>query len=528
MGLEPAVMDMVRREWTEAGWGMKRPVIEKWSAATGVSVHALYARLDTGRKRKKQERGIKNIEEQALIIAQIKRRPPEHRGMITTEDAMELARSQGYKITASKSSVDRVMREMGMGSRKRHVRYQADRPNVCHHVDASSSDVFFVARKLADGDYVLKLHAGYKGYKNKPVPIRQRPWIYGLIDDYSGLFLARYTVAEGENALDNVDFVCHAWSQIGIPEFIKGDCGPMMKSDDFRFFLHRLSVAVDPSVPGNKNAHGKIERKWRDMWARFEKPFFGGDIRKFEIKLSELNEHLARFCERWNERPHRLERKITRKQAWMKINQQGGYMALPADALKKLVSRYERTIDSAGCFTVNAETFECKSLHGCKAHIYIGATDGRIIVVNPANGEKHEAECFAPREFGDFAATPDTADTVARKGAAEMVIENTLYAEPMDKSVGYSSGGNVVALPVTARVKETAEIADLGEIRRKKQADLHYADAEDAIKSFITLSGYVPDADERQGLIMLMEDNGLDKGFIADLANEVMREAAVG
>ncbi|MFZ2949192.1 MAG: hypothetical protein WA003_06875, partial [Desulfuromonadaceae bacterium] len=188
--IDPAMLAIVKRDLNAAPQGGRTQVMQGWAARLDISVQSLYRSIPQGRKRE-GARQIDGIESASLIVAQIKSRPPEHRGQIATVDAVKLAIENGL-IDESFSDVhvgtfDRVLREIGANKQKRRIeRYQAERPNEMHHVDASSSNCLYVARELPDGDYVLKIYGGTKDYKNKPVPIRLRPWIYGLTDDHSG------------------------------------------------------------------------------------------------------------------------------------------------------------------------------------------------------------------------------------------------------------------------------------------------------------------------------------------------------
>ena len=300
MAIDAFVMDQVKQDWLLAPRGHKTRIIQKWAQVVGCTAKTLYGMLDTGRKRKGGDRRIEGIEESAWIVHQVKKKSPEQFGEISTDQALRKAIRDGLvsdSLKGKEATINRVGRELGLHKRKRRVqRFQAERANQLHHVDGSSSKFLYIKRELGDGDYVLKLHAGTKGYKNKPVPIRLRPWIYGLTDDHSGVFVGRYVAAYGENALDNLDFLSWAWGQngdspfFGLPEQLKGDKGPMMRGKDAEDFFNRLGVDIDPSTPENKEAHGKIERPWRTVWQRFEKPFFAcSDWKKFEISLSELN-----------------------------------------------------------------------------------------------------------------------------------------------------------------------------------------------------------------------------------------------
>ncbi|MFH1157081.1 MAG: hypothetical protein V1793_25065 [Pseudomonadota bacterium] len=182
--------------------------------------------------------------------------------------------------------------------------FQAKWPNQLHHVDASCSKFLYIQRELGDGNYVLRLHAVTQECKNKPVPIRLRPWLYILVDDYSDVFVGRYVASYGESNLENLDFLVWAWGDNGNthlltrPEKIKGDKGPMMRGKDAQDFFSRLGVDIDETMPGNKEAGYKIERLWRAVWDRFEKPLFERtDRATFEITLSELNARFMAFSE---------------------------------------------------------------------------------------------------------------------------------------------------------------------------------------------------------------------------------------
>lgn len=43
-----------------------------------------------------------------------------------------------------------------------------------------------------------------------------------------------------------------------------------MKSPEAQDFFRRCGVEIDPSTPLNKDARGKIERPWRNIWQQFE------------------------------------------------------------------------------------------------------------------------------------------------------------------------------------------------------------------------------------------------------------------
>ena len=521
--IEPAVLQMIRTDWMIASaTRTQSKVIRKWAEQLGCSYNTLYRRLGVGRKRK-GARKIGNIEDYALIVAQIKKRPPKNRGEITTEDAIEIAVGNGLipsDMRGKKPTFDRVMRELGLSRKKKRVqRFQAEWSNEMHHVDASSSDAFYIWKANAD-DCILRLHKGSNlAYKNKPVPVRLRPWIYGIADDHSGLHRARYIAAEGENAIDNLEFIMSAWSEIGLPEKIKGDFGPMMRGPAVHDFFQRLSVDIDPSEPMNKDAHGKIERPWRTMWQRFELPFFVEDgWEKFEITLSELNRRFSLYQEKYNQKPHRYERRFSRDQIWRR-DLRGGIVAIPENALGTIAKRFSRKVDQAGCLSIDNECYEVKGLHDAEVWVYWGIFDDRMIVQDKATGEKYEVETFVPNTLGEFSAPKDTAHDKAVKSAPELKkavpegeddgIRNTLYTEPEEMPE------NVVEFPI--RTKEVRQVAD------PLDTDAHTSLTE-AMSEFVSLSGIFLEGEDRDAVADLILEHGMSRTFVRDLALEVSIE----
>ncbi len=513
----------IRNEWKQAPRGQKGGVVSKWAAVAGCAEKTLYKHLNTGRKRRSGDRRIEDIEHYTRIVHQVKKCVPGDNGEISTDQALDRAIDDGLvpdSLRGKVSTINRVGRDLGMHLRQRRIqRFQADLPNQLHHMDASSSKFFYIHRELGDGDYMLRLHAGTKGYKNKPVPIRLRPWLYGLTDDHSGVFMARYYAAYGESALDNLVFLEWAWRQketcefFGIPDAIKADQGPLVKSDFSKDFLEeRLKIDIDGSEPGVKEPHGKIERPWRTVWQRFEKPFFVcKDWQKFEISLSELNRRFMIFLDECNNRPHRYEKDITRVQAWKRIAHHGGAVAMPEHALGTVVNRIERTVGSDGCFSIDNIIYEVKGLHAARVWVYQGIFKNRMVVQDQRTGEKYEAFEFRPNSVGQYTKHPETPHQQAKAASKdlELSMENTLYKEK-------KSSGNVVSMPTP--VRETAKLPD------HLDTDT-YPSMAVAMQDFMSLSGVVLlEKENREAIQALISENGLSRKFVTNLAYEVQEE----
>lgn len=535
--IESGTLQQIITAWQEAPYGHKRAVVEKWAAITGVVAQTIYSLLPTDRQRQ-GERKIEGIEEAARTVAMLKNAPPEHRGELSTKQALRIALING-KIASSfadvpHGTVDRVIRELGLNAKRRRVeRYQADYPNQMHHVDASSSDCFYIARALPDGDFLLKLHRGVKGYKNKPIPVDGlRPWIYGMTDDYSGVHCCRYVAARGEQARHNIEFLAWAWWQQpdkcfwGIPAAreegkrgrIKGDHGPMMESPEAQDFFERLGIDIDPSGVLNKETHGKIERPWRTLWQNFELPYFAmTDWKRFEISLSELNTQLFAYSREYNEQRHRFERKYSRRQMWERITL-GGVVELPDDALETIAkSNIERTVDQAGVFWMDNVPYEVKGLHDAKVRVIVGVFDKKVVVQNLADGQKYDVEPFRPNALDEYRANPDTGQQTMRKEAAQLDgITTSIYSaagqEKLAELAGPAPQRKVVKIPT--RVKEVRTLDNPLDVDR-------YASLNEALRDFQSLVGFFLDSEMRKEVSKLIEENGLSRRYVVGLAANV-------
>jgi hypothetical protein len=526
--IEPTTLQMVKRDLERAPYGGKTAIAAKWARTLDVSVQTLYRHMEFGNTRA-GERQIEGIEEAARIIARLKCSPPDHRGRITTAQAVanalhpENALIDQRFADVSIGTWDRVIREtIDLSERRKVVRFQADYPNQMHHVDGSTSSCFYVARQLDDGDFVYRIHKGLKDYKNKPVPIRYRPWLYGMTDDHSGVHCFRYVAALGECSIDNVDFLDWAWRNrddkpfFGLPEKIKGDHGPMMSEEAARAWFALCGVEIDPSTPLNKEAHGKIERPWRTIWQSFELPYFmESEWKKFEILQSELNRRALLFQAEYNSRPHRWERKYSRLQVWERVNLRGGAVALPEDALAAFAKRDARTVTQEGVVWLDNIPYEVKGLHDAKVWVYRGVFDERKSVIDLKTGLKYELTEYRPQGLGEFKSPPETEVQRVRKEAAELSgVRNMLYtSEP----AAVSTTEPRKVLKIATRVKEVRQLDNPLDVDR-------YPDMPTALKDFQTLAGFFLAGEEREAVAGLIKENGMSRRFVAGLAADVEQE----
>ena len=523
--ITPDVLSTIRDEWERAGRGHKKGVVQRWADHIGVTVPAIYKALPSNQQQKATRR-IEGIEAATRIVAQFKFSAPDHRRQKVTEDAVRLAVMNGaidkIFLDVPASSFDRIMRQLNLSPKKpRKERFQALRPNQLHHIDGSTSDGFYIAERLPDGDYLLKLHKGHKDYKNKPVPVNGlRPWYYGYVDDYSGCWTARIVAACGESALDNIQFLCWAWSEetglpwCGIPERLMGDKGPMIRSAAVKEFLDRTGVTVEKTMPGNKDAHGKIEKIWDVIWQRFEATYFIGDWQKFTITLSELNRQLLVFAKRWSSTSrHRYEKQYTRLQMWERINLHGGAVLFPTDAIKTVVRSYERTLDQCGCCTIDGVTFEVKGLHSAKVRIIRGALDNRMVAQDLQSGNKYEVVDFRPNDLDEFRGNAKTEHEKVREQAVNRKdAQNFLHMEDDAPIQSRQGAATVHKMPIR---KATRTIADPLEINK-------YGSLNEALSAFQGLSGCFLNPEDRKSVGKLIVENELSKRYVSELATDVI------
>lgn len=539
--IEPHIASQIVTAWQNAPRNHKTSVVENWAIICGVSNHTIYRVLPTHRQRKKGERKSADRESVSRIIAGIKNSPPDHRGVISTADAMKIALIHnkippGY-ADVHHSSIDRVIRDLGLNAKRRRVeRFQAEYPNEMHHVDASSSNCFYISKALPGGDFLLRLHRGNKDYKNKPIPVDGlRPWIYGMTDDNSGCHCCRYVAAKGENATHNMEFLAWAWWEQpdkcfwGVPAHpsadkrgkIKGDHGPMMESPAAKDFFERCGVEIDPSAVLNKETHGKIERPWRTLWQKFELPFFAmSDWKHFEITMSELNSQLINYSIDYNEMPHRFERKLSRRQVWERISLHGGVVILPNDALETIAkSDITRTVTQEGIVWLDNIAYEVKGLHDAKVKVIIGVYDKKMVVEDLKDGRKYEVEGFVPNKLGEYNTNPETGQQLMRKEAEKLEgITIPLYsAEGRAALAAPVSDAPRKVLKMPTRVKETLQLVNPLNLDS-------YHTVDEALKEFQGLCGFFLGKDLRGEVAALITDNGLSKRFVAELAGEIQAE----
>ncbi len=526
MSINPEVMQQIKAELLTAPYGHKTETLTRWAIILQRPVPSLYRELELNARVRKGEPRRPELRDWAKIVAQVKKRPPEEAGEISTDQAVRIAiEAKLLPVSAMDvhvSTFDRVMRELGTTKKSiRANRIQADRPNKAHHMDASSSAFLYIARQMPDKEYILKLHRPAAGdYKNKPIPVdKLRPWYYGAIDDHSGYKLSRMTAAHGESSADSLLFLAWWWAQMGLCDELHVDQGMLKKCLASADFVSRLGVEMPEYMPYAKRGHGKIERPWRTTWQRFEKLFYVPDNwKQFEISMSELNCQLLNFLAEENQRAHRFEKKITREDAWRRVMLNGGIVTLPENALATVAKRAKRKVDVDGTLEYGGQIFSVKGLHDAWVYVYEGVFDDRLVVQDIVTRERFDVKTFKPLNIGEFKAHPDTEHVKAVKAGAELSISADAlpYRKTEGEKVGGCEGKKVIQMPIRTTEREVASVFDVE----------HYASIEDAWAEIHETVGVRMWSDlERRQVEQIITEGKLAKDVVKSLAME-LREAS--
>lgn len=419
----------------------------------------------------------------------------------------------------------RVARELGLVAKDRRTqRLDADYPNQALQFDGSTSKYLVVKRALGNGDWLLELHVKptpARGYKNKPLgPDRTRVVYYGMWEMCTGYSLSRAVVARGENAFDEMAFLCWALEEKadrriafhGLADDVWFDQGNVFRSAAAGDLIERLDMNPNPGRPYNKERMGGVERSHRARWARFERELFL--LRTPTIRLSELNDRLLESHVKENaRRPSRTlvaGRVASRASAWVAL-----VNARPADnPLRKIVPNAIETmakektgawIDANGIVRWEGGSFEVPQWHSMSVTLRRPLVEGpdRVVVEDPKSGERRIALPYERRPYGTVRAQPksaleELAETATEFAGADLHRPGRAEADP-----------RVVGIP--ARSAEARPLEDPLDAGR-------HPDIETALAAFRALYPHPLRPDHLALLVERIEEAGLAKGAVVDLA----------
>lgn len=311
-----ALISDIRIQLQEAGHGKKRELADRIAEELGVSTATLYRRINVTDGKKRCEREPEVDSAYIDLIAKIKSEPFLYgvKGrMISTEDAIDIAEQSGElpEGILTTATADRRLRERGFNQQRAYTRHEDDYVNHVHQLDFSRSEYFEVVER--DGEMMVRVDGrrGVWEYKNKPKAQRLRLWLAGYLDTYSRAYIVRYFAATGENMMMSAQFLQFAWNRnddmhplVHLPDILKLDQGALGKTAAFRDSLQkRLGIRVELAAPKNdrladNQSMGKVERRFRTLWQRFELKLAymlkKKDVQ--EITLADLNVLVHDYC----------------------------------------------------------------------------------------------------------------------------------------------------------------------------------------------------------------------------------------
>ncbi len=408
------------QEWEAAPHGQRGALLAARLPLLGISLGTFHRERErrfgeTGRQTPKTKGVPKRPEYLEAVRAIIKEKFHPKKGVrpLTTADAQAEAAAKGCALALAipEGTVNRVARELRLHPRvqRREARFEASRPNELHQMDASRSE-YFQCHRHRGGEWVLKLSPTI--FKNRDYrELRERVWIWGLVDDFSGFRVLRYCVAKGESAADGISFLQWAWSRVpehapfrGLPDTLYLDQGPLNKTKAFQRFCEEVAgVRLLAHEAGRPQATGKVESGWKTLWRRFEARFFRDPgCERREFSLSELNQELAWHLKEQNATEHRRLKHLSKEAAWLTIQ---GVVDIEPAAWGHIFHRERRTLDAAGCFDFRGDAWQVRDMPypgGVRAEIYLGVRDGAVLVADPRDGKKYAAGPFEAQPAGEY------------------------------------------------------------------------------------------------------------------------------
>jgi len=269
----------------------REAIITSYNALTGNSRTTLYRiakknGFKSGRKPREDKGVLKSgiTEEQVRYVAGlIYVTGRENKGPIMpVDEALEIAFDNGIieRGQISTARMTAILREKGldkpqMKAATPHTEMRSLHPNYCHLADVSVCIQYY----LKNGKMGIMDERDF--YKNKPdsfAKIKQKLLRYVLDDHFSGRYLFKYYVAEGESRENLWDFLKWCWrvksdpalNMHGVPLYLLMDANSAQKSHAMQNFFKGLGVIIPKGRPYNPRRQGAVETTHNIIERRFE------------------------------------------------------------------------------------------------------------------------------------------------------------------------------------------------------------------------------------------------------------------
>lgn len=530
------------RDWQTAEHGAKTFMVRKWAEALGIAFQTLHRKFqDMGhmlpKKMEKCTKGTSNIaglHDMARVIARmyafipkrVSRRPPLAyvikkaiiNGMLPPETA-----------NISVGTFARALRELNLLDHEgRVLRFEAKKPMEQVQYDVSGSEYLYVHR-FEGAEPILKVRQD-KGYKNRDKYENLRLWYHGLVDDHSRYWLAMPFASPGESSADAI--IMLKWAILdkqderipfrGLFDRIYMDNGALARAEATKELMARIGVEIKTHEPESPGDTGKIEVKWKALWRDFEAGEFLMDPnwQTREYPLSEIKERLLNYTCELNEKKH-PNMNISKVSAWKSIVHDGGVIDLDPGIFDTSFKRLSRGVERDGTFKLDNERYFVKGLYDACVWVYVGLSNGKIMVEDKLTHKRYEAEPFIMPGLDEHRVDKKLACASIREEAEEIkkewkgrefkgVYQNGSGQGSVVSAQGKKEEGIISILSRPVKTKEVREVVDPFDVTV-------FASLQDAMKEVYEIAGYLRDG-EREGVEAAIIENGLKKDFVVDLA----------
>ena len=530
MPISASVRDAIRETLKAAPHGARAKVMADLAKKLNVSVSTVYRAAELRATKRTRAPGRPEYREWTRTAVWVAHKKAPNGETLSLDQAIEVAIEGGAlppeAVDMPVPTAHRIARELGLKTKGRRTqRIYADFPMQGVQTDGSTSKHLVAVEQLPDGDWLLKRHHRpypASGYKNRPLgPDRERVIYYGASDICTGYSLSRATVARGETAFAEMEFLCwafegaHADPRIpfhGRPDDLWYDGGNLFRSKAVADFLERLDINPNPPGRGyHKERMAVVERSHRARWKRFEAALFARD--RDTIRLSELNARLLEYHVKENaRRPSRTRvggRAARRTAAWIALTNarpaDNRLRKFPPNAIETIAREKERAwIDPNGIVTWNGE-YEVDGWHSMHviARRGLDGDQDHIVVEHPTTKERRVAYPVKQRAYGEIRGIPKTPldallETDVECGGAD------IFAPGRD-----TVDSKVAAIP--ARSADAAPLDDPLDAGR-------YPNIESAMAAFVAL--YPHPLSERNHALVVgrITEAGFAKTAVADIA----------
>jgi hypothetical protein len=268
-----------------------------------------------------------DVQRYCELIAALKVRTTNKKGRhLSTKECIRLIEHYGVETEKGliktppgllkRTTIDFYLKRFGLDQASMHLP-----PTVVHFEAIHSNDCWQFDFSPSDFKHFPEDQAKRKSGESSPILM-----LASVVDDRSGVMYQEYHSVYGEDTMTALKFLFNSMAPKkyagfpfqGIPRMIYMDNGPVSKSTVFKRVMAHLGIEVRMHQPeggdGRRKtarAKGKVERPFRTVKESLETLYHLHPPRN----LSEANEWLRHYLQRYNQEDHRRE-KHSRLEDW--------------------------------------------------------------------------------------------------------------------------------------------------------------------------------------------------------------------